>query len=188
MIKLISVLFLLAINLLSGNAERDTAEQYKPDQKKETIHFPQSFIGNWKGTLVWTVSGKAPQTFSMRLNIQPADSGLYTWQIIYGDDLKDNRPYLLTPVDTVKGHWLIDERNSIILDTYWIGNRLTGAFSVKGNAIVNQYWIEDDGLHVEFISYAAKAVNTTGGTSAGIPPVDSYQVKSVQRGVLQRVK
>lgn len=161
----------------------------QPSNKtKKVISFPQSFIGNWKGTLTWTVAGKQPQTFTMRLNIQPADSGRYTWQIIYGDDQKDNRPYFLIPVDTAKGHWVVDEQNTIILDSYWIANRLTGAFSVSGSTIVDQYWLAADGLHVEFITYATKPVATTGGTSADIPPVESYQIKSVQRGVLKRIK
>jgi hypothetical protein len=124
----------------------------------------------------------------MRLNVLPADSGRYTWQIIYGDDEKDNRPYLLVPVDTAKGHWVVDERNSILLDSYWIGNRFVGAFTVQNSTIVDQYWIEPDGLHVEFITYAAKPLKATGGTSNDVPPVDSYQVKSVQRGVLKRIK
>lgn len=186
--KLISVLFLFTIHLLRTNTEPVIVTKIESGKRQEGIRFPQSFAGNWKGVLIWTVAGKMPQTFTMRLNIQPADSGRYTWQIIYGDDLKDNRPYLLTPVDAAKGHWVIDERNSIILDSYWIGGRFTGAFSVQGNTIVDQYWIENDGLHVEFISYAAKAVSTTGGTSTEIPTVDSYRVKSVQRGVLQREK
>ena len=40
--------------------------------------FPASFVGNWKGTLTWNRPGKQPQEFTMRLNIQPVDSGRYT--------------------------------------------------------------------------------------------------------------
>jgi hypothetical protein len=155
-------------------------------QTKDTIHFPQSFTGNWKGTLTWSRPGKPSQTFTMRLNIQPADSGRYTWQIIYGDDQKDNRPYLLMLVDTANGHWVVDERNSIVLDSYWMGNRFIGAFTVGGKTIVDQYWIDEQGMHVEFISYAVKPVATTGGTSKDIPPVESYKILSLQKGVLQR--
>lgn len=152
----------------------------------QTSSFPQSFIGDWKGTLTWAVPGKAPQIFTMRLNIQPADSGRYTWQIIYGDDQKDNRPYLLSPVDTAKGHWVVDERNSIILDSYWIGNKFTGVFAVSGSTILDQYWIENGDMYVEFVTYNSKPLAVTGSTSKEIPAVDSYQIKSVQRGVLKK--
>jgi hypothetical protein len=157
----------------------------------QTSSFPQSFTGNWKGTLTWSRPGKPSQTFTMRLNILPADSGRYTWQIIYGDDPStslrvDNRQYLLIPVDTATGHWIIDERNSILLDSYWMGNTFIGAFTVGGNTISNQYWIDEEGLHVEFISYAVKPVATTGGTSKDIPAVDSYKILSLQKGILQK--
>jgi hypothetical protein len=170
------------------NASAQQKKKATVPAKQTTISFPQSFIGKWKGTLTWTVAGKVPQTFAMRLNILPADSGQYSWQIIYGDDEKDNRPYTLKAVDTAKGHWVVDENNSIILDSYWIGNRFTGAFSVQNSTIVDQYWLETDGLHAEFITYTTKPIATTGGTSADIPPVDSYQIKSVQRGVLKKIK
>jgi hypothetical protein len=180
---IICIILLCCLYSTSAQQKRKT---YSPVE--QTISFPQSFVGKWKGKLTWVVPGKPSQTFTMRLYILPADSGRYTWQIIYGDDEKDNRPYILQAVDTAKGHWVVDEKNSIILDSYWIGNRFTGAFSVQNSTIVDQYWLEADGLHVEFITYATKPIATTGGTSADIPPVDSYQIKSVQRGVLKKVK
>ena len=156
--------------------------------------FPESFVGNWKGTLIWNRPGKQPQQFVMRLNIQPADSGKYTWQIIYGDDnpstsLKvDNRPYMLLPVDTAKGHWQIDERNSIMLDSYFIGNTFTSVFSVSGNTIVSKYELTAEGMMVSFTTYPTKPITTTGGTSNEIPPVDSYKVAGLQQGLLKREK
>lgn len=148
--------------------------------------FPQSFVGNWKGTLTWSRAEKAKQQFTMRLNIQPADSGRYTWQIIYGDNQQDNRPYLLMPVDTAKGHWQIDERNTIVLDGYFIGNTFTSVFSVSGSTIVSKYELTADGLLVSFTTYATKPITTTGGTSSEIPPVESYKVVGLQQGLLRR--
>jgi hypothetical protein len=40
----------------------------------QTTEFSQEFIGNWKGILQWMVAGKATQTFTMQLRIQPADT------------------------------------------------------------------------------------------------------------------
>jgi hypothetical protein len=154
--------------------------------------FPQSFVGNWKGTLTWSRPDKAPQQFAMRLNIQPADSGRYTWQIIYGDDdpstslRTDNRPYLLQPVDPAKGHWQIDERNTIVLDGYFIGKSFTSVFAVSGSTIVSKYELTADGLMVSFTTYATKPITTTGGTSSEIPPVESYKVVGLQQGLLKR--
>jgi hypothetical protein len=156
--------------------------------------FPQSFAGNWKGTLTWNRPEKASQQFAMRLNIQPVDSGRYTWQIIYGNDdpsnskKVDDRLYLLFPVDTVRGHWQIDERNTIVLDGYFIGTSFTSVFSVSGSTIVARYELTADGMLVSFTTYSTKAIITTGGTSNEIPPVDSYKVIGLQQGLLKREK
>ena len=158
----------------------------------QQLSFPRSFVGNWKGTLTWNRAEKAPQQFPMRLNIQPLDSGHYTWQIIYGDDKTvtkyeiDDRPYLLRPIDTAKGHWQIDEHNTIVLDGYFIGNTFSSVFSVSGNTIVSKYELTADGLMVSFATYATKPIITTGGTSNEIPPVDSYKVIGLQQGLLKR--
>ena len=173
----IKTLFLLSALIMGAAA--GAQETGKP--------FPGALMGNWKGSLTWTVPGKPSREFTMRLNVQPADSGRFTWQLIYGDDQADNRPYLLFPVDTAKGHWAVDERNGIILDSWWIGDTFTGVFSVQGTTILDQYRVLPEGLYVEFVSYTTKPVRTSGAGTADSPPVESYTVRSIQRGVLKRV-
>ena len=150
--------------------------------------FPQSWTGNWKGELQWYKTGRIePQKVSMELRIQPCDSGSnYTWQIIYGSATEDNRPYILAKKDTTGTHWVIDENNGIVLDQFWVGNKFCGAFTVMGNTIVNNYWIEDDKLMIEFYSIAAKPITTTGNGTEESPKVDSYKIGSYQKAVLLR--
>lgn len=155
----------------------------------EKISFPQSFIGNWKGTLEWFLpTEKEPRKHAMQLRIQPVkdSAGQYTWNLIYGSETADNRPYILKPVDTAKKHWVTDELNGIVLDCYWIGNKLCSVFTVQPVTIINNCWLEKDKLIVEFMSIQAKPVSTTGKGTEEIPNVDSYQVKSFQRAVLER--
>ena len=151
--------------------------------------FPGKFIGHWEGDLHWYQTGqRQPQIVKMQLMVQPADTaGHYNWQLIYGSKSEDSRPYILKPVDTARGHWLIDERNGIVLDQYWTGNRLSGAFTVQGSTIVNSYWLEEDRLMIEFFSIGAQSVNKSGGTSEEVPVVESYAIKSFQKAVLRRV-
>lgn len=152
--------------------------------------FPASFIGHWEGTLEWFQVGKQePQKVKMQLIIKPSDSAnTYTWQIIYGDKGEDNRPYILKPVDAAKGHWQIDERNGIILDQYFIGNRFTSAFTVQNSTILDSYWIEGDKLIAEFYSISAKPVNITGIGTDVSPKVDSYATKSYQKAIMWKKK
>ena len=128
-----------------------------------------------------------PQKVKMQLIIKPADStNTYTWQIIYGDRGEDNRPYILKPVDTAKGHWRVDERNGIILDQYFVGERFTSAFTVQNSTIIDSYWREGDDLVAEFYNITAKPVATTGKGTEDSPKVDSYGTRSYQRAVMKR--
>jgi hypothetical protein len=155
--------------------------------------FPKCFIGNWKGTMQWMIAGKPTRPFTMRLNIQQSDTaGQYTWQIIYGDSSTplriDNRPYILKPIDTAKGHWIIDENDGIILDSYVHGNSIHGAFTVQGNTIIDNYSIEDGKMRVEFFSIKLDDKKQSGKGTAETPFVDSYLISSYQTGWLTKVK
>lgn len=152
--------------------------------------FPENFIGHWEGELNWYRAGtREPQKVRMQLIVRAADTvGQYTWQLIYGEKSEDNRPYLLKPVDTARGHWIIDERNGILLDQYWSGNRFTGAFTVQSTTIVNQYWREGELMRAEFLSFPSKPVSTSGNGTEDVPRVDSYALRAYQQAVLKRRK
>jgi hypothetical protein len=126
----------------------------------------------------------------MQLLIQPSkdSAGQYRWNLIYGAAGADDRPYILKPIDSAKGHWVIDEVNGIVLDQYWVANKLCGVFTVQNTTIVNSYWIENGKLFVEFISYSGKPIATTGKGDKAVPFVDSYNIKSYQRAVLEKVQ
>jgi len=150
--------------------------------------FPKDFTGHWKGELAWYQMGKRdPQKVAMQLQILATDTAnQYTWQIVYGKPGQDVRPYILKPVDTAKGHWLIDERNGIVLHLYWIGGKCCSSFTVQNSTISNCYWIEGGKMMVEFMTTSAKPVDTTGGTGKDIPAVNNYAIKSYQKAVLIR--
>jgi hypothetical protein len=150
-------------------------------------NFPKAWEGNWKGELQWYRTGKAePQKVNMELRIHPTDSAAWTWQIIYGKETEDNRPYQLLQKDTAGVHWVIDEKNGIVLDQYWVANRFCGAFTVMNNTILNSYWMEKDKLMIEFFSLGAKPVTTSGKGTEESPSVDSYRIGSYQKVILKR--
>lgn len=148
--------------------------------------FPQSWEGKWRGQLKWYKTGKAePQEVNMELRIHATDrDSVWAWQIIYGDETKDNRPYFLSCKDSAGVHWQINENNGIVLDQFWVANKLSGAFTVQNSTIINNYWMEDDKLIVEFYSISAKPIATTGNGTKDSPSVDSYKVGSYQKAVL----
>jgi hypothetical protein len=146
------------------------------------------FMGHWEGELTWSKTGsKEVQKVKMQIIIHPADTtGQYTWQIIYGDKNEDNRPYLLKPVDTPKGHWVIDERNGILIDQYWVGNRFSSLFTVQNSTIHDSYWIEKDKLIAEFYGTSASPVTTSGSGTEDIPTVNSYSIRTYQKAILKK--
>ena len=151
------------------------------------VTFPTSFIGNWKGNLEWMVAGKPTQTFAMQLLISAGDSShQYNWKIVYGDKQTDIRPYTLKPVDTAKGHWIIDEHNGILLDGYVHGNSFHGAFTVQGSTIVDNYSLENGRIKVEFYNIKLADKKQSGAGTEDSPFVDSYKISSYQVGFLER--
>jgi hypothetical protein len=54
--------------------------------------------------------------------------------------------------------------------------------------IVNSYWREGAQLLVEFASFPSKSVRTSGAGTEESPTVESYHVRSYQKGILSRVE
>lgn len=169
-------LFILLTAFLSAHGQPDT--------------FPEGWTGTWRGELQWLKAGSSqPQKVVMTIQIKPGDSaGVYLWHLQYGADGSDSRPYILKPVDSSKGHWVIDERNGIVLDQFLLRNRLCGGFTVQNSTLINSYELEGGKLKVEYYTLAAKPLNTTGAGTEESPRVDSYRVSSYQYALLERVK
>lgn len=147
-------------------------------------NFPLDWQGNWKGELLWYQgSASEPKKVGMQLNINKIDSS-YSWHLTYDNGAKDSRPYRLIPKDIAKGHWQIDENNGIIIDMYFVGNRLTGAFAVGTSTIVTSYMLEGNNLIAEFHNITTSPVSTTGKNTSESPEVKSYGVRSYQRAIL----
>ena len=154
----------------------------------QATHFPANWIGKWKGELIWYEQGSTiPKKVTVEMKIAPTDSsGQYRWQLIYGAESRDNRPYTLKARDISKGHWVIDEHNAIVLDQYYIGGRLSGAFTVGSSTIFNQFWIHEGNLHIEYNTISSEPINRSGQGTAEIPFVGSYRVKGYQTAILHR--
>ncbi len=161
----------------------------KPTTVKSTNPIAK-FIGNWQGAMTWSPNnGKPPQNVEVLLSIQPIKDSVnqYTWNITYGTNKADVRPYILKKIDTIANHWVIDENNGIVLDSYMLQGRLIGAFTIGGVTLVDNYWIENNNLHFEFITFPKMAQGTTGKGTEEVPIVDVYRIGSYQKAVLKKM-
>jgi hypothetical protein len=160
----------------------------------DTTHtFPKGWLGDWHGTLdIYNAKGKT-QSVPMWVEIYPIDSstqGRLTFGLVYGSKSQDWRPYEIMPVDTARGIWRVDEKNSIQMESYVIGSKLLCWFVVQNNRILCTY--ERKGANqmiFEVVAGRETAVSTTGNTKQGeedIPEVLTYPISGFQRAVLTR--
>ncbi len=155
--------------------------------------FPQSWFGEWTGTLE-IFNNKGPsQTIPMTCLLSKTnDVGVYNWNIIYGEDrVKGLRPYLLRTIDAAKGQYLCDEMNSIKMESYLLGNKLFCNYIVAGNWITSTYEKQGDKMAFEIIFGKEKPVSETGGQKVNgedIPVVKTFPVVIYQKALLTRKK
>ena len=158
----------------------------KPKEK-----FPESWFGEWIGTLdIFNAKGLS-QSVPMTCLMSPTDTaGVFNWHIIYGEDrVKGLRPYLLRTIDATKGQNLCDEMNTIKMESYLLGSKLFCSYIVAGNWINSTYEKQGDKMIFEIIFGKEKAVSESGGRKVGeedIPVVKTFPVVIHQKAVLVR--
>lgn len=160
--------------------------------QKDSLAFPASWEGDWKGTLDIFGGGGQTQSVAMALEIHKIDTSRnrYTFGLVYGSKSTDYRPYELYPVAPRGGVWRIDEKNSIVMESYLYGPKLLCWFVVGNNRIFCTYEkVDDNTLVFELYSGLEAAISTTGGTIQGaekIPEVKTYPFNVFQRAILKR--
>jgi hypothetical protein len=148
--------------------------------------FPQSWYGDWAGRLdIYNQSGKRMEV-GMELKIAPTDSAdRWQWTLIYSQDTtRDERQYELVAIDAAKGHYQIDEKNSILLDSYLIGNVLTSRFSVSNSLLLTNYTLHADHLEFEIFVGGKEEARETGKDVEY--EIFSYPMGTMQRAMLYR--
>lgn len=161
-------------------------------QTTDSLQFPASWAGTWHGTLeIFNAKGLA-QTVPMWVEIQKIDTsstGRYTFGLVYGSKEQDWRPYELVPVAPEKGIWKVDEKNSIVMESYLCGPKLLCWFVVSNSRVLCTYEKRGDEMLFEVYSGVETPVSTTGNTKQGdeeIPEVKTYPFGVFQRAILKK--
>lgn len=160
---------------------------------KLSYTFPDDWLGTWEGTLEIYSNSTLKQSVQMALYNEPTDTvDVYRWAIRYGDNPDEGlRDYKLRVVDKTRGHYVVDEMNSIYLDSYLVLNKLIAPFEVQGNMLQSVYERSCDHLIFEITVSDTKPARLSGNTEfdkESIPEVKSYNVKTYQRAVLNKTK
>lgn len=159
-------------------------------QNQAATGFPAAWEGNWRGELeIFNASGRI-QSIPMWLEIHKIDTsaaGRYTFGLVYGSKEQDWRPYELVPLAPDQGLWQVDEKNSIVMESYLYGPKLLCWFTVQGSRVFCTYEKRGDELLFEVYSGKELPVSTTGNTTQGteaIPEVKTFPFAVFQRAVL----
>ena len=156
----------------------------------DSLIFPQQWEGEWHGDLVISNGSGELQRLPMILSILPTEPDRHTFTIVYGENTPENtRPYYLQAVDVLKGHYEVDEGNSILLDDFLINGKLYSRFEVMGHLLLTTLEERDGQLIYEIISGPLEPIRTTGDTTLEgeeIPPVNGYRITVQQRAVLSK--
>ena len=159
--------------------------------QNDTLGFPFSWQGEWAGTLdIFNARGKV-QSLPMELHILPTDSSAnLTWTLLYGEDkVAGRRAYELVIVDTAQHRYLIDEKNSIKMEGYYLAGKFYQWFEVQGSLLLTTTQLVGEELHWEIVVGKLEPASVTGGEVVDgeeIPPVQAFPVTGVQRAVLLR--
>lgn len=181
---LISVI-LITVLLGYSTSASDQASKESSAQAQATLHaLPAEWDGLWKGSLTWIKSDGKKQEFGMELRVASVPGGnAKTWRITYTG--QPERPYEISPVAGEAGHFVIDEKNGLLIDSYLTDKVLYSMFLVSENFISTRFENRGDQIQVElttFIRSSPRQTKTTGGDFE----VSAYRFGSVQRGILKR--
>lgn len=155
--------------------------------------FPEAWQGDWTGTLdIYNGRGHV-QSVAMTVEIHKIDTskeGRYTFGLVYGSKDQDWRPYELVPMASDRGLWRVDEKNSIVMESFFYGPKLLCWFTVQNSRILCTYEKTDENTMIfEVYSGVEAAVSTTGKTrheGEDIPEVRTFPFSVFQRAVLKR--
>ncbi|WP_420459018.1 hypothetical protein [Neolewinella sp.] len=154
--------------------------------------FPDDWYGSWRGDLAIWRAGQQVDTVPMEFELSLADTGGINYIIRYLPEGRpvDERSYLLQSVDSTAGHYVIDERNGILLDEYLVDNCLYSRFDVMGSDLLARIcYTAQDTLEYEITGGPVGPIRESGATTVGsdtIPPVRAYRIGSVTKAKLYR--
>ena len=146
---------------------------------------PADWHGRWSGTLkITSAAGEATET-PMEMVIEPLkDSKNYRWKIVYGKGPARN--YELVPQEKA-GHFVIDEKNGLLIDAWLVGSTVYSQFQVGDSLIPVRYELGRDTLRFSLTVSSTKDPRTTKLT-AGKFEAKAFKLEAVHVADLKRAK
>ena len=125
-----------------------------------------SWEGEWTGacTLVPSYNGIADFSGSLKVTSQNSTPEQFEWQLIYdfaGRQPTETRAYALNQVSGEKDHYVIDERNGLLLDAFVNGSTLYSPFTINGLLILARYEFNGENVVIEMPTFLQAPIRKT---------------------------
>jgi hypothetical protein len=160
-----------------------------PVEAPANMGLPADWHGRWTGTLKITpVDGKEQET-PMELTIERLkDSKNLRWRIIYGEGkTAPVRDYEFQPQEKAN-HFVIDEKNGVLIDAWITGDVLHSQFEVADSLIAVRYERAGDVLRFSLTVSTTKDSRETKLTAKEDFRVKAYKVQSFHVAELRKAK
>jgi len=152
--------------------------------------FPKNWEGKYNGELELFGVDSIKMKLKVKLDIFQKTDSVYQWKMTYiFRGKEDIRDYELIVVDKKKGIYKIDEKNSIVINSYLKSNIFTSFFEVSKSFIISTYTKVNNTIEFEIISGDGKNPVISGNSNVNnedIPEVKSYFVNGRQKAILKK--
>jgi len=162
--------------------------------KSQVLKFPVDWVGEWEGNLDIYRGPQKMQSIPMKMTIENKNDSTMYWstQYLTGDTTSNVvKPYELITKDASKGLYLLDEKNSIAIETFQVADKVLSWYVVQHTMILASYQMVDNNLVFEIIAGQDIPISSTGETQfegEDIPKVETLPITTIQRAILSRKK
>jgi hypothetical protein len=152
-----------------------------------------NWIGFWEGDCQLSSPVQGVQKVNTSLNItEGSKPDRLGWQLIYqetGPFPKQVRNYEMVTIDESAGHYMIDERNGLLLDSFLKGDAIYSTFTIKENLIFTTHvLIEKNKMLATYPSFNSNPVRKTCVTGQPDLCAHSFLFQAAQKCILTRTK
>lgn len=153
--------------------------------QNDSLQFPQDFYGIYKGDL-HIINANGKKTIGMEFHFNKTDSiGKHEYMLVYiFDGKRQERKYNLIEKDIIKGEYIVDENNGILLDAKLVDNTLYFMFEVQNNLITTTERFYKDSMDFEITFTNTKQKTLTGTEGEDPVSVTSYPIGGIQKAYL----
>lgn len=177
---------------LMGQENTDKPQAEHPGNTENMSKLDAAWMGTWKGEARSLSAKGTGATFTMSIEIKEIkDANRYQWRTVYSGAQGDMvKAYELLP-QPEPNRFVVDEKNSIMIEATMLDDTLSSHFTVQGQTIWCQYRLVADGdeKYIEFDLYAATNSDAKiSGGEKGIPEVTSLIPTTRQTAKLVKQK